>query len=52
MQAALDKANLTERDLSAVAVTIGPGLSLCLHGKLVSPFFSPTSVVYVCLEIL
>ncbi|KAM3344564.1 putative tRNA N6-adenosine threonylcarbamoyltransferase, mitochondrial isoform X2 [Capsicum galapagoense] len=28
---ALDKANLTERDLTAVAVTIGPGLSLCLR---------------------
>lgn len=33
MQEALDKANLTERDLSAVAVTIGPGLSLCLRGN-------------------
>uniref|UniRef100_A0A803MA42 Glycoprotease 1 n=1 Tax=Chenopodium quinoa TaxID=63459 RepID=A0A803MA42_CHEQI len=31
-QAALDKANLTAKDLSAVAVTIGPGLSLCLRG--------------------
>ncbi|XP_044494843.1 probable tRNA N6-adenosine threonylcarbamoyltransferase, mitochondrial [Mangifera indica] len=31
VQEALDKANLTERDLSAVAVTIGPGLSLCLR---------------------
>ncbi|KAJ7950964.1 glycoprotease 1 [Quillaja saponaria] len=29
---ALDKANLTEKDLSAIAVTIGPGLSLCLLG--------------------
>lgn len=29
---ALDNANLTENDLSAVAVTIGPGLSLCLRG--------------------
>ncbi|KAJ4727144.1 O-sialoglycoprotein endopeptidase [Melia azedarach] len=28
---ALNKANLTERDLSAVAVTVGPGLSLCLR---------------------
>ncbi|XP_074564155.1 putative tRNA N6-adenosine threonylcarbamoyltransferase, mitochondrial [Curcuma longa] len=28
---ALDNANLTENDLSAVAVTIGPGLSLCLR---------------------
>lgn len=34
MQEALDKANLSERDLSAVAVTIGPGLSLCLRGNL------------------
>lgn len=34
MQEALDRANLTEKDLSAVAVTIGPGLSLCLRGKL------------------
>ncbi|KMT00068.1 hypothetical protein BVRB_1g018950 [Beta vulgaris subsp. vulgaris] len=30
-QLALDKANLTAKDLSAVAVTIGPGLSLCLR---------------------
>lgn len=30
-QSALDKANLTANDLSAVAVTIGPGLSLCLR---------------------
>lgn len=52
MQEALDKANLSERDLSAVAVTIGPGLSLCLRGKLVSPLFSPFQLVYVYLEIL
>ncbi|EXB76231.1 putative tRNA threonylcarbamoyladenosine biosynthesis protein osgepl1 [Morus notabilis] len=31
VQEALEKANLSERDLSAVAVTIGPGLSLCLR---------------------
>ncbi|CAH8320057.1 unnamed protein product [Eruca vesicaria subsp. sativa] len=31
VQDALDKANLTEKDLSAVAVTIGPGLGLCLR---------------------
>ncbi|KAK6918549.1 Gcp-like domain [Dillenia turbinata] len=31
VQEALDKANLREVDLSAVAVTIGPGLSLCLR---------------------
>ncbi|CAN6446015.1 unnamed protein product [Victoria cruziana] len=31
IQQVLDDANLTERDLSAVAVTIGPGLSLCLR---------------------
>ncbi|XP_017257727.1 probable tRNA N6-adenosine threonylcarbamoyltransferase, mitochondrial isoform X1 [Daucus carota subsp. sativus] len=31
VQEALDKAKLTESDLSAVAVTIGPGLSLCLR---------------------
>ncbi|KAI4356781.1 hypothetical protein L6164_000773 [Bauhinia variegata] len=31
VQEALDKASLTEKDLSAVAVTIGPGLSLCLR---------------------
>ncbi|XP_022886356.1 probable tRNA N6-adenosine threonylcarbamoyltransferase, mitochondrial isoform X2 [Olea europaea var. sylvestris] len=31
VQEALDKANLSESDLSAVAVTIGPGLSLCLR---------------------
>lgn len=39
VQEALDKANLTERDLSAVAVTIGPGLSLCLRGNLWLKFF-------------
>lgn len=32
-QSALDKANLKAKDLSAVAVTIGPGLSLCLRGN-------------------
>ncbi|GAB2271999.1 glutamated carboxypeptidase [Dionaea muscipula] len=31
IQETLDKANLNEKDLSAVAVTIGPGLSLCLR---------------------
>ncbi|CAA6656219.1 unnamed protein product [Spirodela intermedia] len=31
VQQAIEKANLTEKDLSAVAVTIGPGLSLCLR---------------------
>ncbi|XP_057959672.1 probable tRNA N6-adenosine threonylcarbamoyltransferase, mitochondrial isoform X2 [Malania oleifera] len=31
VQQALDKANLTEKDLTAVAVTIGPGLGLCLR---------------------
>ncbi|TKY63712.1 tRNA N6-adenosine threonylcarbamoyltransferase [Spatholobus suberectus] len=31
VQDALDKAYMTEKDLSAVAVTIGPGLSLCLR---------------------
>lgn len=34
VQEALDKAKLTEEDLSAIAVTIGPGLSLCLRGNL------------------
>ncbi|CAI0439388.1 unnamed protein product [Linum tenue] len=31
VEEALDKANLTANNLSAVAVTIGPGLSLCLR---------------------
>ncbi|PKI70416.1 hypothetical protein CRG98_009191 [Punica granatum] len=31
VQDALDKAKIAETDLSAVAVTIGPGLSLCLR---------------------
>ncbi|VFQ75751.1 unnamed protein product [Cuscuta campestris] len=31
VQEALNKARLTEKDLTAVAVTIGPGLSLCLR---------------------
>lgn len=35
VQEALDKANITERDLSAIAVTIGPGLSLCLRGNMI-----------------
>lgn len=30
---ALDRANFTENDLSAVVVTIGPGLGLCLRGE-------------------
>ncbi|KAM3348081.1 hypothetical protein ACQJBY_021785 [Aegilops geniculata] len=33
VQKALDDANVSESDLSAVAVTIGPGLSLCLRGS-------------------
>ncbi|KAL5133425.1 putative tRNA N6-adenosine threonylcarbamoyltransferase, mitochondrial [Glycine soja] len=33
VQDALDKAYLTEKDLTAVAVTIGPGLSLCLRDE-------------------
>jgi N6-L-threonylcarbamoyladenine synthase len=32
VQKALDDANVSENDLSAVAVTVGPGLSLCLRG--------------------
>jgi hypothetical protein len=32
VQKALDDANLSGSDLSAVAVTVGPGLSLCLRG--------------------
>uniref|UniRef100_A0A0D9Y760 N(6)-L-threonylcarbamoyladenine synthase n=1 Tax=Oryza glumipatula TaxID=40148 RepID=A0A0D9Y760_9ORYZ len=31
VQKALDDANVSESDLSAVAVTVGPGLSLCLR---------------------
>ncbi|XP_004506529.1 probable tRNA N6-adenosine threonylcarbamoyltransferase, mitochondrial [Cicer arietinum] len=31
VQEALDEAYMTEKDLTAVAVTIGPGLSLCLR---------------------
>nr|BAH01173.1 unnamed protein product [Oryza sativa Japonica Group] len=31
VQKALDNANVSESDLSAVAVTVGPGLSLCLR---------------------
>lgn len=37
VQKALDDAKLSESDLSAVSVTIGPGLSLCLRGV----FFLP-----------
>ncbi len=32
VQKALDDANVSENDLSAVAVTVGPGRSLCLRG--------------------
>ena len=39
MQEALDKAKLSAKDLSAVAVTIGPGLSLCLRGTLTNMAF-------------
>jgi len=38
VQEALDKAKLTERNLSAIAVTIGPGLGLCLRGKVTITF--------------
>lgn len=38
VQDALDKANMKEIDLSAVAVTIGPGLSLCLRGNFLLEF--------------
>ena len=34
VQEALDQANASETDLSAVAVSIGPSLSLCLRGDL------------------
>lgn len=34
VEEALEKAKLTEKNLSAVAVTIGPGLSLCLRSQL------------------
>lgn len=44
VQEALDKAKLTEKDLSAVAVTIGPGLSLCLHGILFLSFLITSSL--------
>lgn len=33
VQRALDDAKIGQADLSAVAVTIGPGLSLCLRGN-------------------
>jgi N6-L-threonylcarbamoyladenine synthase len=37
VQKALDDAKLSGSDLSAVAVTVGPGLSLCLRGMDVPP---------------
>uniref|UniRef100_A0A0E0MV19 N(6)-L-threonylcarbamoyladenine synthase n=1 Tax=Oryza rufipogon TaxID=4529 RepID=A0A0E0MV19_ORYRU len=37
VQKALDNANVSESDLSAVAVTVGPGLSLCLRDMLCYP---------------
>jgi tRNA A37 threonylcarbamoyltransferase TsaD len=42
VQKALDDAKLSESDLSAVAVTIGPGLSLCLRGVF---FFTSPSFI-------
>ena len=42
VQQAIEKANLTEKDLSAVAVTIGPGLSLCLRGEIKKCTLEPT----------
>lgn len=44
VQDALDRANLTEKDLAAVAVTIGPGLGLCLRGKLENKSIYPCSL--------
>lgn len=38
VQKALDDAHVSESDLSAVAVTVGPGLSLCLRGFYFSLF--------------
>lgn len=46
MQEAFDKANLNVMDISAVAVTIGPGLSLCLRGNYVLPFPYPFFRMY------
>ena len=40
VQKALDDAKLSGSDLSAVAVTVGPGLSLCLRGMDVPPICS------------
>lgn len=51
VQDALDKANLTESDLSAVAVTIGPGLSLCLRGTSDVFFFFFLIVLVVIMEL-
>lgn len=48
MQEALDKAKLTETNLSAVAVTIGPGLGLCLRGKLHSSTLFISSFAWCC----
>ena len=49
MQETLDKANLCERDLSTVAITIGLGLSLCLQG-IFTYDFSP--ILQLALNIL
>lgn len=48
VQQALDKAKLTEKDLSAVAVTIGPGLSLCLRGTLLGSLIVIFLFTYLC----
>jgi tRNA A37 threonylcarbamoyltransferase TsaD len=44
VQKALDDANVSESDLSAVAVTVGPGLSLCLRGSF---FFAILTLIKV-----
>lgn len=51
VQEALARANISERDLSAVAVTIGPGLSLCLRGNLKYPLLAFVfSLMHIAVE--
>lgn len=50
VQEALDKAKVTVEDLSAVAVTIGPGLSLCLRGNILLSLHFPPSVFHFCMS--
>ena len=49
VQDALDQASLKLEQIGAVAVTIGPGLSLCLKASILRPIAS--SAVKLCMKL-